>query len=293
MNQEKKSTSRPGKIVKLLIKLIVSGLCLWYVAGKLDWAVAKKAVTAANPGWLALAAFFFVLSKVFSSIRLLIYFHNVNVPLDQRTNLRLYWLGMFYNLLLPGAISGDAYKVVLLKQWFDTPMKKSGSAVLIDRISGMVALLLLLAFFGWLVLPETWQVALASAAGIGSAAALYFVTWKWMRDFRSSYFSTLIWGLLVQGMQVICVYLIMKALTISWSDSGYLFLFLLSSIAAVLPLTVGGLGIREIVFLQGSALLGLTEGKAVVISIIFYLITVFSSLPGIWYVFRSPIKKPG
>jgi uncharacterized membrane protein YbhN (UPF0104 family) len=293
MDQEKKSAGRVGKIVKLLIKLLVSGLCLWYVAGKIDWVVARDAVAAADSGWLALAAAFFVLSKIFSSVRLLIYFHDIKVPLDQRTNLRLYWLGMFYNLLLPGAISGDAYKVILLKQWYNTSMKKAGSAVLIDRVSGMVALLLLLGLYGWLVLPEPWQIAGVTTAALGSAGLLYLVVSRWMRDFRGSYFVTLVWGLLVQSMQVICIYLVMKALGIPLSESGYLFLFLLSSIAAVLPLTIGGLGIREIVFLHGSELLGLTESKAVVISLIFYLITVLVSLAGVWFVFNSPIKKPG
>ena len=291
MEQEKKPAGRTGKILKLLLKLVVPVLCLWFVSGKIDWTSAREAFRSANPFWLGLAALAFVLSKIFAAIRLHIYFSDINVPIDQSSNLRLYWLGMFYNLFLPGAISGDAYKTILLKQWFQTPFKKSGAAVLLDRISGMVALVILLAVYGMLVLPERWQMILLLLGAMGASLALYAVVRWWMRDFRRSFASTLLWGLAVQGMQVVCIYAVMQALDIAASESGYLFLFLLSSIASVLPLTIGGLGIREIVFLQGSALLLLPESKAVVISLIFYLITLLCSLPGYLYTFRSPLQK--
>src|SRR5690606_17204769 len=156
-----------------------------------------------------------------SSIRLLIYFHDIDVPLDQSRNLRLYWLGMFYNLFLPGAISGDAYKVILLKSWFDTPYKKSGAAVLLDRISGMLALVVLLAWLGGMVLSPLWQPLLVTAGALGGLIALRIVVTRWMKDFRNSYFSTLAWGLAVQGMQVLSVYAIMSALGLDLSQHAY------------------------------------------------------------------------
>jgi hypothetical protein len=53
---------------------------------------------------------------------------------------------MFYNLFLPGAISGDAYKVVLLTRKYDVSYKKITAAVLLDRFSGLLALGLILSF---------------------------------------------------------------------------------------------------------------------------------------------------
>lgn len=281
-------SSSSSRILKLVLKIAVSALCLWYVAGKISWQEAMEALSGANPAWLAVAGLAFVLSKVFSSIRLLIYFHDIDVPLDQSRNLRLYWLGMFYNLFLPGAISGDAYKVILLKSWFDTPYKKSGAAVLLDRISGMLALVVLLALFGWMVLSPLWQPLLVTAGALGGLIALRIVVTRWMKAFRNSYFSTLAWGLAVQGMQVLSVYAIMSALGLDLSQHAYIFLFLLSSIASVLPLTIGGLGIRELVFLEGAIYFGITESNAVLISLVFYLITLVCSLPGVYFVFRKP-----
>jgi uncharacterized membrane protein YbhN (UPF0104 family) len=45
-------------------------------------------------------------------------------------------------------------------------------------------------------------------------------------------------------------------------------------------LSIGGMGIRELVFLAGSGFLFTDEKSAITISLIFYLISVFSSLPG-------------
>ncbi len=54
---------------------------------------------------------------------------------------------MFYNLFLPGSISGDAYKVVRLTKDFNVAYKKTTAAVLLDRFSGLLALGLLLGVF--------------------------------------------------------------------------------------------------------------------------------------------------
>ncbi len=50
---------------------------------------------------------------------------------------------MFYNLFLPGGIGGDGYKIYLLQKNYQTGTKKIFGAVLADRISGMVALVVL------------------------------------------------------------------------------------------------------------------------------------------------------
>lgn len=291
-NAPRPGKSRAVKILKLLLKLVVSGLCLWYVSEKINWQEARAALSGANPGWLALAALLFVLSKILSSFRLTIYFRDIDTPISEAVNLKLYWLGMFYNLFLPGGISGDAYKVILLKQWFQTPYKRAGAAVLLDRVSGLLALVWILAVYGWFVLPAYWQKAGLLILVLGGTFAFRFFVGKWMNDFKNSFWPTLVWGLGVQLAQVLAIYAIISALGLPMGEPAYLFLFLLSSIAAVLPLSIGGLGIREIVFLHGAAYFGLQEATAVLISLAFYLITLLCSLPGIWFVFHSPNKKP-
>lgn len=283
--------SKAGKMLKLLIKIAVSVLCLWYVSRKIDFPAAGTALKEAAHGWLLLALFAFILSKIFSSIRLNLYFSDIGLRLSEINNLRLYWLGMFYNLFLPGSISGDAYKVILLSKRYQLPYKKTSAAVLLDRLSGLLGLGLILMIYAGLVLRPLWMAFIVAAGALVAVAVLYFIIWKWLPDFKGSFLPTLLWGIVVQGMQVICVYFILKALHLQENQQAYVFLFLVSSMVAVLPLTIGGLGIREVVFLEGAAYLNLAAEQAVLISLIFYLITLFTSSWGLIYIFREPIRE--
>lgn len=291
MEESPKSESRTARIGKLLLKLAVTAVCLWYVSGKIDFPKAGTALRQAN--WLLLlpALLAFILSKLIAAFRLHIYFRNIGLPLSGSQNLRLYWLGMFYNLFLPGAVSGDAYKVILLKKKCGAPYKDTTAAVLLDRFSGLLGLGLILSAYAIFVLDDTNYVLLLAAGSLAAVVLTYLLISRYWKLFRESFYSTLLLGILVQAVQVACVYAILAALGITGQQPAYIFIFLLSSLASVLPVTIGGLGIREMVFLEGSRWLGLSSEQAVVISLIFYILTLITSLAGLGYVFRDPLKK--
>ncbi|NOT50596.1 MAG: flippase-like domain-containing protein, partial [Chitinophagaceae bacterium] len=273
MNEVQKNSPSAGRWLKLLLKIIVTAACLWYVSGKIDFAKAGTALKNANWFYLFLALIAFIISKLVAAIRLNIYFRNINIHLPASQNIKLYWLGMFYNLFLPGSIGGDAYKVILLTKKYKVPYKKTTAAVLLDRISGLSGLVLILAVYGSFVLKDDLYSALIITGAILSVVALYLILKFWLKDFTQSFFPALLMGVLVQASQVVCVYLIMAALNIPPDANEYIFIFLVSSIVAILPLTIGGLGAREIVFLEGSKYFGLLQETSVVISLLFYLIT--------------------
>jgi uncharacterized membrane protein YbhN (UPF0104 family) len=64
---------------------------------------------------------------------------------------------------------------------------------------------------------------------------------------------------------------------------NYLFLFFLSAIMGAIPITLGGIGAREITFLFGANYLGIDETYAVSLSILFYAASAITALPGIIY----------
>jgi uncharacterized membrane protein YbhN (UPF0104 family) len=198
---------------------------------------------------------------------------------------------MFYNLFLPGSISGDAYKVVLVSKRFNTSYKKATAAVLLDRFSGLLGLGLVLAVYAALVLKNDLHIAAVISAITVSSLVFYLLVKRYLAHFHASFFITLFWAILVQVSQVVCTYLIMAALGIPSQVTEYIFIFLISSVVSVLPLTIGGLGLRELVFLEGSVYFGLARENSVVISILFYLITLVTSLAGLLYVFNNPLKS--
>jgi glycosyltransferase 2 family protein len=290
MEEHSKQASLIIKWLKLVLKIAVMAVCLWYVSGKIDFAKATEVLQQSN--WLLLfaALIVFIISKLISAVRLNIYFRNIGIGLSQLQNTRLYLLGMFYNLFLPGSVSGDAYKVILLTKKYAVPYKQTTAAVLLDRFSGLLGLGIILAAYSFILLQPVLSVILA-AGSLAAVAGLYFIIQRWFSFFLSSYWSTLLLGFGVQAVQVICIYIIMSAVGIETNQTAYIFIFLVSSVVSVLPLTIGGLGIREVVFLEGASYLGLLKESSVIISLLFYLITLLTSATGAWYIFVDPLKK--
>jgi glycosyltransferase 2 family protein len=276
--------------LKLVFKVAVTALCLWYVSKKINWSETFSLLSKANIGWLIAAILLFVLSKIVSSFRLNYFFKSIDVHLSERKNLKLYWLGMFYNLFLPGGIGGDAYKVILLNRRNKHSVKSLSAAVLLDRISGVAGLGILAAVYFFIIQKNTYS-SLIFAAVIPGVIAFYFFVKILFRSFTKVFTSTLLLGIFVQVLQVLCVYCIMASIGIPFETHPYILIFLLSSIVAILPFTIGGLGAREVVFLWGSKQFGLDIHQAVYISILFYLITLLISAVGLLWVFDDPLKN--
>ena len=278
--------------LKVVLKIGISAICLWYVSRKIDWLQTWNLLAASKKIWLLAAAILFIVSKIVSSFRLNIYFRNIGILLTEKTNLKLYWLGMFYNLFLPGGIGGDAYKVILLnKKGKINSYKLSTAAVLLDRISGVAGLGILAALFYFFLFRESTFSYLAIAAILPGILVYWLVVKKWFPSFITGFNSTLLLGLLVQLMQVGAVYFIMLSIGIHDHFNAFQFIFLLSSMVAILPFTIGGLGAREVVFLWGATEFGLVNHEAVYISLLFYFITVLVSLFGLIWVYRHPLRE--
>lgn len=286
------STINPkiAAVLKTLLKVSVTVLCLWYVSRKIDWTLTWQLLQQSQKWWLMVALVLITFSKVVSAYRLNIYFRNIDIQLIPKHSLQLYWMGMFYNLFLPGGIGGDAYKVILLnKRYKDITAKRIAAAVLLDRISGVVALGILAAMFYWLIYRGAqwswWPV-----VGIIPGMALYYwVVKRFFPSFIKGFSPTFFLGLMVQALQVLSVYAIMCSIGINDHFNPFQFLFLLSSIVAILPFTIGGLGAREVVFLWGATQFGLDAHQAVFISLLFYLIHLLISFVGIRWVYKDPM----
>ena len=124
------------KIVIDILKIIISLLAVWFVLSKIDTAQLGSVIAGIRWPWLILAALFFILSKLVSALRLNIFFRDINVLITEKSNIRLYLLGMFYNLFLPGGIGGDGYKIWLLRKEGSQSVRKLTAAIIFDRING-------------------------------------------------------------------------------------------------------------------------------------------------------------
>ncbi len=271
-------------------KILLSGVLLYFVFTKIEPETALRLLGQAEILPVVLAITCFILSKVMAAFRLNFYFRAIRVGLSEGSNLRLYLLGMFYNLFLPGGIGGDAYKGYLIRKRFGTSLKKVVAALLLDRLSGLLLLFMYAcALTLWIdepvVVKFRWLLLLA---GVLAPLVFLAVQKRFFRHLATVFWQTFMLSALVQFMQLLCVVCVLWSLGVSAGSWSYLFIFLISSIVAVLPLTIGGIGSREVVFYYGAQWLGLTEQVSVSISLMFFLITALVSLFGMMYHFRKP-----
>jgi len=112
-----------------------------------------------------------------------------------------------------------------------------------------------------------------------------------LKDFLPGFWPTFLWGIAVQVFQVVCVYCILLALHLPLQQSEWIFIFLVAAVISVIPISLGGgLGTREVVFIEGAKYFSLDPHIAVVISLLFYLSNMLSSVWGVYFVFHDPLK---
>ena len=275
---------------KVLLKLAITVAALWYVFSRIEIKQVLETISQSHILYLIGALILFILSKMLSSVRLNHYLYSIGINISRKSNMKLYLLGMYYNLFLPGGIGGDGYKIYLLNKRFDVTTRKIFWAVMMDRIIGVVALSCMAvvlfcflpgmesyAWYAWLLIPI-------------SVLVTYLIFRRFFSYFLPVFRITNLQSLLVQLLQLLSALLILLSLKVSGSLESYLFVFLLSSIVAVLPLTIGGIGSREFTFMLGARWLGLDLNLSIALSLLFYLLTAFSSLWGLIYSMGPGLK---
>lgn len=280
-------------VVKVILIIAVTGGLLYYVFSNVPFGKIKSRLLQANRFWLAAAIASYVASMFFSSWRLLSFFKSIGLKLDWRFNLRLYFLGLCYNVLLPGGIGGDGYKIYLLHKRYKLPTKKVFWAIFFDRLSGFWAIGAIVV--GLIILIPNFPYHLAYPLAIVSvgSAVYYIVARKFFRDYTHKFFQAHIKAIGVQSMQLLAIVCLLMAQGFDGKFAPYLLSFLFSSLAAVIPFSLGGGGIRDALFLTLARQFDLKDDMAVYLSFGFYLISIIVALTGVYYVLRPSRLEEG
>jgi glycosyltransferase 2 family protein len=278
---------QPKKILVLILKFVVTAVLIYLVFRKINLHDFLQVLKSSNFFLLAFAVLFFTVSKVISSVRLNLFLRSIGVFLSEKFNMRLYWLGMYYNLFLPGGIGGDGYKVYLLNREFKASTKKLITTLLVDRVTGIMALFFLLIILGYFVaIPVQFKYFIWILIPLCFWISSWIVK-RFFPDFAEVFRNTNLLSFGVQVAQLIATLFILIAMHQYSQIPEYLFVFLVSSIVAVIPFTIGGIGAREVTFLTGAQLLHLNVQVSVAVSMVFFAITALVSLWGIRYSFSK------
>lgn len=273
-----------NRYLKNIGKILISVILLYFVFQKIPFREVTKLWSNINFIYLLIASLLFLASQIISTKRLELFFKANNFHLSFYSNLKLYFIGMFYNFFIPGGIGGDAFKVYILNKNFDWNAKKITSSLFNDRLSGLLAICVLILGFSFNLLEAKFFPILFVLLVIGFFFT-YFLTKKLFSSYTTVFFKAFFYSFLVQILQVISFIFLLKSLDVTDNFTIYAVVFLASSVLSLI--SFAGIGVREMLFLQASKWFSFKPEILVSASLLFTMITAFFSLFGVIFQIRK------
>ncbi len=312
----------------------VTVLIIAYLAIKVDWSELIQQLVNANLLWLAGACGLFGLAFLLAAIRwwFLLQVQRVHLPLSSVAAIT--FIGQFFNSFLLGAIGGDIIKAVYLQKYAPNQKTHATLSIIMDRVIGLLILISACMItipwqFQYLLLNgqvNSVMFALAVVFGVSALVGLVLVLMPFHRMPRRirallnkiphrHIFKLVISGFrqhgaaLKQTLASIFVGMILTAVLVAASyciavgiglTVSYLQMLVIMTVvicAISLPISIGGHGVREGVFVLMFAAFGLINvdpntgrgGELVILfSLLFYAIPLIWSMVGgiIYLIYR-------
>jgi uncharacterized membrane protein YbhN (UPF0104 family) len=292
---------RLGALTKHL-RLVISAALLAVLAWRTDWARIGQAFQQLRLElWLA-AVVLYLVTQVVSGFR----WQLMSKPVGFHGSLwqftGFYFIGMFFNLLLPTSVGGD-----VIRAWYVARMDgRTGRrmtaflSVLVDRVSGLIVLLLIacvaavvcpLELPAW-VLGSVWGMAGGVAGTLVLTPIVVRLTARFDRLRRLAdagrvylrhprlLLGTAGLSLVVQAANVALVWLLDLAIGAHVPASFYWILVPMVSLLTLLPISLNGMGIREGSMIWLLAPLGVTRDTALCLAILWFSVLTAVSLCG-------------
>lgn len=273
-----------------------------------------RVIQSAHLGWILIGLLIAGIVQFFCLVRWRIFLHMVGLNLSWFESAGFFWGGLFWNTFLPGSVGGDFVRIGLLAGRGYDPARAALS-VLMDRLAGAISLIVLGAAllgvrYDWLlrsphVASVTWAIVVyLSGLILLIILSVFFcrrqfverIPHRWtvrsrLLDLTAVYFQFAAqWRSTLTAIALSVFMLTLYFLTYYCAALAYSaevpminFLAIMPAVDIIssLPVSLGGVGVREGVFvLLLGDLCGISATKAVSISLCGYMLSTVWSLPG-------------
>jgi uncharacterized protein (TIRG00374 family) len=301
------------RAVRAALTLALAGLCLAYILVKIHPGQTAHVIGRARPGLLAAAAAIWFAAVVPLAWRWqqLLRARGVDAPLGWLV--RTYFVSYAAGQLLPTSLGGDAVRIYSGTRRHRGEIEAFVGSVLMERILGGIATLLLaavglaLAIGSFDIGPYIWIEAALVAATV--AAAVVFLSRRMRRPLarllplvravraerpaRTLYeglhgyrrharllVTATALTLVVQAIRILGIWLIGRSVGVHLSPRPYYVMGPLLFLVMLIPFTISGLAVREAFFVNFLGQLGIGADPAFATGFLFFLLSVVLSLPG-------------
>ncbi len=301
----------PKATLILVAKLVVSAGLLAFFLARIDFSQFWGTLRNADLGYVSIALVMYLLGQVISAMRWAVLSRPLGFHL-RLTEMTVYYLiGMFFNLFAPGTVGGDLSRIFYLtregqksgaESWGAATLRATVSVVA-DRAVGMCVLVWLgtaglLLFSDYAIPPTVRGVTFALAAGllIGGlclplitrflpndshplVGKLRVALESYGRKFRAIPIAMAL-SLAVHLLQTWMHLIMGKALNMDLPFSFCLILYPLVGTFAAIPISFGGIGLRESGFMFLLGALGFASEKGIAFGLLLFIIIALDSLLG-------------
>ena len=308
---------------KLLLKTAVSLAFFFIIFSQADVSQALEQFTRLPPSFIAYALVFYTCLQWLSCIRWQIILSSSGQNLPTSRLMQSYFAGMFLNIFLPGAVGGDVYRVFHISKEIRDP-EIALVSVFLERFTGLVALsaIAVAGLVPAFQIIGRWDIV---ALFFGCVAALVGATLlianpyllrlvaPWLKKLRLANITarmariqTLLYqfsqhrqalalsaglSLFLQFAIVYYHYLIAQQLDISISFLELLVFIPIIVVVTMLPISLGGLGLKEGLWIYLFVRVGNSAEEALVLSLVITAFSWILSLPGAIILLRNSAKQ--
>jgi uncharacterized protein (TIRG00374 family) len=303
------------KRVMILLKLVLSAACLYVAFHRIDWQLTQNLLYSTIGFQILIAATGMMCLQILLAVfRLSFLAKGLARPITFKESLKISWVGAFFSQMAFSFVSGDAMRVWYLKKPLKT-LKFSFYTVAIDRMFGLFSLgilfLFTLPFFShipWLrdqpYLILTILVFTGILTLLGTMSLYCFQKrWQWItvflnfihQTFLQTPFNTallLFLSLLIHCCNIVVVYSALIVFEIPINFGQCFIIMVPTMLAMMLPVSIGGWGIRESAMLMGFSTLNYAPEPILTTSILLGLSLLAASLPGFFlFLGNKPSKE--
>ncbi|MDX8405516.1 MAG: lysylphosphatidylglycerol synthase transmembrane domain-containing protein [Mariprofundus sp.] len=287
-----------------LLKLTLTLSLLTLIFRSVDMGDVWSRIIAINPLWLMLAMLLVAAGYALCGLRWAWISHGLGIEVSRGRKIRLYFLGMFASLFLPSTIGGDVVRGILLAKGEGRSGigLSAAASVILDRVNGLYALLLILTICMAMVTVPTlwWWGWLALVIGMWLTMPLLPRLTEWLParliklkalPLRDKVFQRMWWqsmpvSFLFQLIIIQAHVLLGIAVGLEMPWAAYGVMVGLVAVVAMLPISLNGFGVREAGYVGFAVYFGGDQAAAAAMAALWVIVLAFSSLPGLYVLWR-------
>jgi len=301
-----------SKIFQTVFKIAFSAMLLFYILSKADVGAIGRILSSIKINYYLAALCVFFIAQPVKTIRWSIFLKVKSVSIPQKKLLLLYFIGLFFNNFLPTVVGGDMVRTWYIYKEYHT-REIPALSVAIERLCGLFSLFVIGLLSGcyWFFLfgasplvttcLTTCIIIIASMLllvspsfhttltqllkkmnlirGLRGIGSIYRSFQGYTRE-RKALCTGFILSLVASGASIFVSYCL--SLSLAWDIPFTLFLFVMPiiTILTMIPVTFGGIGLRESAFFLVFSQVGVTGPSAVSLALLWYSINLISGAVG-------------